>query len=81
MSSARSRFGRRGIPCRTADELREMRAAGRVVAEMHVAIREAVRPGITTASLDRVARDVLERRGAESNFFGYHGFPGVICAS
>jgi methionyl aminopeptidase len=81
MASARGRFRRSGIPCRTADELREMRAAGRVVAEMHTAIRGAVRPGITTASLDRVARDVLERRGAESNFFGYHGFPAVICAS
>jgi methionyl aminopeptidase len=81
MSSARGRFRRSGIPCRTADELREMRAAGRVVAEMHAAIRAAVRPGVTTASLDRVARDVLERRGAESNFFGYHGFPAVICTS
>ena len=58
-----------------------MRAAGKVVAEMHSAIREAARPGITTAHLDRVARDVIEKRGATSNFFGYHGFPGVICAS
>ena len=58
-----------------------MRAAGKVVAEMHSAIREAARPGVTTARLDRVARDVIEKRGATSNFFGYHGFPGVICAS
>ena len=58
-----------------------MRAAGKVVAEMHSAIREAARPGVTTAHLDRVARDVIEQRGATSNFFGYHGFPGVICAS
>ena len=48
-----------------------MRAAGKVVAEMHSAIREAARPGITTARLDRVARDVIEKRGATSNFFGY----------
>ena len=48
---------------------------------MHVALRQAARPGVTTAQLDRVARDVIERRGAKSNFFGYHGFPGVICAS
>lgn len=81
MAAARGRFRRAGIPCRTEAELREMRAAGRVVAEMHAAIRAAARPGVTTASLDRVARDVLERRGADSNFFGYHGFPAVICAS
>jgi methionyl aminopeptidase len=36
---------------------------------------------VTTAALDRAARDVLTRRGASSNFLGYHGFPGVICAS
>ena len=58
-----------------------MRKAGRVVAEMHEATREAARPGVTTAELDRVARQVLDRRGARSNFLHYHGFPAVICAS
>jgi methionyl aminopeptidase len=60
-----------------------MRKAGRVVAEMHECIRAAVRPGVTTAALDVVGRDVLARRGARSNFLGYGHppFPGVICAS
>lgn len=59
-----------------------MRRAGRVVAEMHECIRAAIRPGVTTAALDRIGRDVIERRGARSNFLGYRGtFPGVICAS
>lgn len=58
-----------------------MRRAGRVVAEMHSACAAAVRPGVTTAEIDRVAREVLARRGARSNFLGYHGFPAVICTS
>ncbi|MDQ6696806.1 MAG: type I methionyl aminopeptidase [Actinomycetota bacterium] len=58
-----------------------MRRAGRVVAEMHEQIRNAIRPGVSTAQLDRIGRDVLERRGAQSNFLGYHGYPAVICAS
>jgi methionyl aminopeptidase len=58
-----------------------MRRAGRVVAEMHARTREAARPGVMTRDLDRVAREVLERRGARSNFLGYHGFPAVICTS
>ena len=60
-----------------------MRKAGRVVAEMHACIREAIRPGVTTLELDRIGRDVLERRGARSNFLGYSHppFPAVICAS
>ena len=58
-----------------------MRRAGQVVAEMHEVCRDALRPGVTTGELDRLARDVLDRRGARSNFLGYHGFPAVICAS
>ncbi len=66
---------------RTKSELRKMRAAGRVVAEMHERIRAAVRPGVTTAELDAIGRAVIDERGATSNFLGYHGFPAVICAS
>ncbi len=66
---------------RSTDEIRTMRRAGRVVAEMHDRIRAALRPGVTTLQLDAIGRDVLERRGARSNFLGYHGYPAVICAS
>src|SRR5437868_1707114 len=66
---------------RSSDELAKMRRAGRVVAEMHAKCREAAKPGATTLEVDRVARDVLDRRGARSNFLNYHGFPAVICAS
>lgn len=66
---------------RSPTDLAKMRRAGRVVAEMHECIRAAVRPGVTTATLDKIGREVIERRGARSNFLGYHGFPAVICAS
>jgi methionyl aminopeptidase len=70
-----------GAARRRRDEVAKMRVAGRVVAEMHERTRAALRPGVTTADLDQVAREVLERRGAQSNFLGYHGFPAVICTS
>ncbi|MHB8189011.1 MAG: type I methionyl aminopeptidase [Ferrimicrobium sp.] len=66
---------------RSSDELSRMRRAGRVTAAMLEAVRETIRPGVSTAELDRVARGVLDRAGAGSNFLGYHGFPGVICTS
>ena len=66
---------------RSRAEIEVMRAAGRVVAEMHERIRAAIRPGVTTGELDRIGREVLDRRGATSNFLGYHGYPAVICAS
>ena len=66
---------------RDKDELKKMRKAGKVVAEMHAATRAAAKPGVTTLDLDKVARAVLEKRGARSNFLNYHGFPAVICTS
>ncbi len=53
------------------------------MAEMHSRIREAIRPGVTTAALDQIGREVIARRGARSNFlgYGYPPFSGVICAS
>ncbi|HEX6418348.1 MAG TPA: type I methionyl aminopeptidase [Acidimicrobiales bacterium] len=66
---------------RSAEEIRTMRRAGRVVAEMHERIRAALRPGVALRDLDALGREVLARRGARSNFLGYHGYPAVICAS
>jgi methionyl aminopeptidase len=67
---------------RSPDELKKMRKAGRVVAEMHERIRQAVEPGVTTKQLDAIGREVIEQRGARSNFLGYLGtYPAVICAS
>lgn len=58
-----------------------MRRAGRVVAEVHHEIALALRPGIRTGALDRIAREVIDRRGARPNFLGYEGYPAVICIS
>jgi len=66
---------------KSAAQIAVMRRAGRVVAEMHEVCTRAAKPGATTADLDVAARDVLERRGARSNFLGYHGFPAVACIS
>jgi methionyl aminopeptidase len=69
------------ITRKNADQIALMRRAGRVVAEMHERCTAAARPGVTTLEIDRVARQVLEERGARSNFLNYHGFPAVICTS
>lgn len=74
---------RRGIEVKTEAELVAMRRAGLVVAEALAAMRAAAAPGVTTAELDEIARDVLDRAGATSSFLGYSypPFPAVICAS
>jgi methionyl aminopeptidase len=66
---------------RSENELAALRAAGRIAAEALEAMRRAVRPGITTADLDRVARDIYERRGARSAPEMVYNFPGATCIS
>ena len=74
------------IEIKSADQLAVMRAAGLVVATTLQAISTEARPGVTTATLDELARDFLADNGATSSFLHYraHGavpYPGVICAS
>ena len=69
------------VTLKTPDQTAKMREAGRIVAEMLAACRAAVRPGVTTGELDRIAATVLARAGATSSFFNYHGYPATICTS
>ena len=58
-----------------------MREAGRVVATAKARLADAIRPGITTAELDRIAEEAIRRLGASPSFKGLYGFPATICAS
>ncbi len=69
------------IEYKTDAEIRSIRSAALVVADIHAALRDAVRPGMTTGELDRVALRVLDDAGARSNFYGYYDYPGQACIS
>lgn len=69
------------IVCKSSAELSLMREAGRIVAETHRLMKQAIAPGITTAELDRIADRFIRSQGAVPSFKGYNGFPFSICAS
>lgn len=52
-----------------------------VVAEIHAALRAAVKPGVTPKQLDGVAFETIKAAGAEPNFLDYEGFPASTCIS
>lgn len=58
-----------------------MQESGRIVALVHETIKKAIKPGVTTGELDKIAEKVITDNGAVPSFKGYHGFPGSICAS
>ena len=63
------------------DDLAGLRLAGRAVADARDAMLAAVAPGITTAGLDAIARDVLRDHGARAAPALAYGFPGTACIS
>ncbi|PID98090.1 MAG: type I methionyl aminopeptidase [Actinobacteria bacterium] len=67
------------IEIKTRQQMRWMREAGLVVAAIHKALREAARPGVTTAELDAVSAATIRDAGATSNFYGYMGYPATVC--
>ena len=69
------------ITIKSPEEIALMRKAGAITAEMLDAARRAAKPGMTTNDLDAIAEDVLKRRGAQSAFKGYRGFPATVCVS
>lgn len=76
------RFRRRKVvPFRSAGELDAMAAAGAIVGSALVAVRDAAKPGVSTADLDEIAETVIREAGAVPSFKGYNGFPGSICSS
>ncbi|MDK2888728.1 MAG: methionyl aminopeptidase [Thermoanaerobacter sp.] len=69
------------ITIKSQRELRYMRDAGRVVAGVLGELSRAIKPGVTTAELDRLAEDFILARGARPAFKGLYGFPASICTS
>jgi methionyl aminopeptidase len=63
------------------EELKKLKACGRVVANALRAMARAVRPGMTTAELAEIGSRVLEENGARSSPPLVYGFPGDVCIS
>jgi len=86
-----NRYGRASPPTRTFRSMSaerhgpraiaRLRAAGTVAAATLAWVGAHVRPGLSTAELDRLVRDDTRRRGARPSQLGYHGFPGAVCTS
>lgn len=69
------------ISIKSEREIALMIEAGRIVAKAHRAVREAIRPGISTLELDKIAEKVILDCGATPSFKNYEGYPATICAS
>ncbi len=72
---------RRNVIIHTDDEIRRIRRAAQLTAEVRDKIAVLAHAGMTTLELDRLAGALIQETGGRSAFLGYHGFPGNICIS
>ena len=69
------------IIVKTAAEVATMRRACEIAARALHDVVQAVRPGITTRELDRIAEDRIRAQGGVPSFLGYRGYPASLCVS
>ncbi|MBI3158923.1 MAG: type I methionyl aminopeptidase [Chloroflexi bacterium] len=73
----------RNVVLKSPQELAVMREAGRINAQALAAVRDAIRPGVTTGALDKIAEDIIRKLGGKPAFLGYPGptpYPATINA-
>ena len=66
---------------KTDEEIELMRIAGHKLVRVHEALREFIRPGITTKSIDELGERLILEEGGIPNFKNYGGYPASICVS
>jgi len=74
----------RNIIIKSEQEIATLREAGRINAKALDAVRQLIRPGVTTAELDAAAEEVIRKHRATPTFKGYPGpypYPASICVS
>lgn len=69
------------ITIKSAKQVEKMRASAKITKDVLNLLEKYIKPGVTTAQLDKIAYDYITSHGARPNFLNYNGFPGSICAS
>ena len=69
------------ISLKNPDQIGKMRVAGAMLYEVLQKVRAEVRPGVTTAELDKYAEELIRKGGAIPSFLNYEGYPATLCTS
>ncbi|MBX2935013.1 MAG: type I methionyl aminopeptidase [Ferruginibacter sp.] len=62
-------------------EIELMRESSLLVSDTLALVAAAIKPGITTMQLDKIAEEFIMDNKATASFKGYHGFPYTCCIS
>lgn len=66
---------------KTDEEIELIRESSLLVGKTLAEVARRIKPGVTTAALDKVAEEFIRDHHAVPAFKGYHGFPATLCIS
>lgn len=69
------------IYLKTDEEIELLRISNQIVAKTLAEIAKVIKPGVSTADLDKIAEEYIRDNGGVPGFLGYHGYPKSICTS
>lgn len=69
------------INTKSQKEIEIMAEGGKILASILKDLTKAVKPGITTQDLDKLARELVFKFGVDPAFLNYNGYPATLCTS
>lgn len=69
------------ISLKTAREIELMKQSGQILADIHVELRDFIKPGVTTHEIDQFVQERIENQGAIAAQIGYEGYKFATCTS
>ena len=69
------------IYIKSSSEVAKMRTSGRITANVFEILKPYIKPGVSTAELDKITKEYILNSEAKPSFLNYNGFPASICSS
>ncbi len=69
------------IHYKTAQEIQIIKESAQILGKAHAEVAKAIRPGVKTRDLNKIADEYIQDNGGWPSFKNYHGFPSALCIS
>lgn len=69
------------IISKSEEEIKKMRKAGKIVAELLEKVESLIKPGVSIIKIDELAWEITRRRGGYPSFYKYQNYPAAVCVS
>jgi len=66
---------------KTAEDIQLIKESARILGQAHGEVAKAIKAGVKTKELDRIAEEYIADHGGSPSFKNYHGFPAALCIS